>query len=388
MRPFHVDIPPEAIDDLKARLTNTRWPDGFEAGWERGVPLDYVQELLRYWRDEYDWREAESKLNCHPQFITEIDGAQIHFMHATSPEPDAIPLLLTHGWPGSFVEFLNVIGPLTDPRAHGLDPRTAFHVVIPSIPGFGFSQPLNPGWEAVRIARAWSELMSRLGYKKFIAQGGDAGAVIALQLGRSDPEHVLGVHINMLLTYPPQDPAALADLDDDDRVRLDRMAKFNAELSGYMTLQMNRPQTLAYALTDSPVGQLAWIVERFKDWTDSTDAPEDAVDRDHMLTNVTLYWFTASAGSSAQLYYEGAQGMRMAASGIAPPPITVPVGVAVFRHDIFLPIRRLAERDIDTITHWTEFDRGGHFAAMERPSDFVHDVRRFVDTLAPIHERG
>lgn len=382
MKPYRIDIPMAALDDLKARLANTRWPAGFSTGWARGVPLDYLQELTRYWLDDYDWRAAESRLNRLPQFITEIDAAQIHFVHAPSPEPDAIPLLLTHGWPGSFVEFQNVIGPLTNPRAHGLDPRTAFHVVAPSIPGFGFSQPLNPGWEAVRIARAWSELMSRLGYQSYIAQGGDAGAVIAMQLGRSDPEHVAGVHVNMLMTFPPQDPAALAEFDDADKARLDRMARFNAELSGYMTLQMNRPQTLAYALSDSPVGQLAWIVERFKDWTDSAEAPEDAVDRDHMLTNVALYWFTNSAGSSAQLYYEGAEGMRMAAAGFEPPPITVPVGVAVFPHDIFLPIRRLAERDIKTIVHWTEMERGGHFAAMERPTEFVQDVRRFAQTLS------
>ncbi|WP_067815035.1 epoxide hydrolase family protein [Actinomadura kijaniata] len=381
MRPFRIEIPSGAIDDLKQRLARTRWPDGYAAGWERGVPVGYLRELVRYWHDDYDWRRAEAKLNDLPQFITEIDGAQIHFVHRRSPEPDAIPLLLTHGWPGSFVEFADVIGPLTDPRAHGLDPAVAFHVVAPSIPGFGFSQPLRPGWEAVRIARAWSELMERLGYRRYLAQGGDAGAVISLQLGRSDPEHVLGVHVNMLLTYPPQDPSALAELDDGDRARLDLMAKFNAELSGYMTLQMNRPQTLAYALTDSPVGQLAWIVERFKDWTDSTDAPEDAVDRDQMLTNVTLYWLTASGGSSAQLYYEGAEGMRMAASGIAPPPVTVPVGVAVFPRDIYLPVRRLAERDIKKIVHWTEFDRGGHFAAMERPADLVQDVRKFARTV-------
>lgn len=383
MRPFRIEIPQDALDDLNSRLEHTRWPDEHGVGWERGVPLGYLRELVRYWREDYDWRAAESKLNSYPQFITEIDGAQVHFMHVRSPERHAVPLLLTHGWPGSFVEFLNMIGPLSDPRAHGLDPSTAFHLVIPSVPGFGFSQPLNPGWEAGRVARAWSELMRQLGYQKYIAQGGDAGAVISTEVGRHDPEHVLGVHLNMLITYPPQDPAALSDLDQNDQARLQRLAMFDAELSGYMKLNMTRPQTLAYALTDSPAGQLAWIVERFKDWTDSREAPEDAVDRDQMLTNVTLYWLTASAGSSAQLYYEGAAAMQAAASGMAPPPITVPVGVAVFPHDIFLPIRRFAERDIKTIMQWTEFDRGGHFAAMERPNDLVEDLRVFANAVSP-----
>jgi microsomal epoxide hydrolase len=381
MKPFRVDIPQDALDDLHARLDATRWPAAHGTAWERGVPLGYLRDLVRYWRHEYDWRAAETAINAHPQYLTEIDGAQVHFLHVRSPEPHAVPLLLTHGWPGSFVEFLDLIGPLSDPRAHGLDPATAYHLVIPSIPGFGFSQPLTPGWEPTRTARAWAELMSRLGYDRYVAQGGDAGAVISLELGRQDPEHLLGVHVNMLMTFPPQDPAAMAELDADDLARLGRLAAYDAELSGYMKLQTTRPQTLAYGLTDSPVAQLAWIVERFKDWTDSQDAPEDAVDRDRMLTDVTLYWLTASGGSSAQFYFEGAQGMAMAASGVAPPPIHVPVAVAVFPHDIFLPIRRFAERDIKTIAQWTEFDGGGHFAAMERPAELIRDLRTFTASL-------
>jgi epoxide hydrolase len=381
MRPFRIEIPQQDLDDLTSRLERTRWPDEYGTGWERGVPLSYLRELARYWREEYDWRAAESKLNSYPQFITEIDGAQVHFLHVRSPEPGAVPLLLTHGWPGSFVEFLDVIGPLSDPRAHGLDPATAFHLVIPSIPGFGFSRPMTPGWNSGRVARAWNELMTGLGYQRYIAQGGDLGSMISMHLGIAYPQNVLGVHVNMLLVIPPQDPEVLADLDQDDAARLGALARFDAELSGYMKLQSTRPQTLAYALTDSPVGQLAWIVEKFKDWTDSRDVPEDAVDRDQMLTNVTLYWLTAAAGSSAQIYYEGAEELRMVMSGVAPPPITVPLGVAVFPRDVFLPVRRLAERNISTIVRWTEFDRGGHFAAMEQPSEFVQDVRLFANSI-------
>lgn len=382
MRPFRVEISQEAIDDLKLRLERTRWPEAHGTAWERGVPLGYAKELVRYWREEYDWRAAEAKLNSYPQFVTEIDGAQVHFVHVKSPEPHAVPLVLTHGWPGSFVEYLNVIGPLSNPRAHGLDPSIAFHVVIPSIPGFGFSQPLQPGWEIGRIGRAWTELMSRLGYERYIAQGGDFGALISMAVGTMDPEHVLGVHVNFLLVFPPQDPAALGELDANEQARLGRLIHYDAELSAYSKVQSTRPQTLAYGLTDSPVGQLAWIVERFKDWTDSKDAPEDAVDRDQMLTNVSLYWLTASAGPSAQLYYECAEGMRLAASGVAPPPINVPVGVAVFGQDIFLPIRRFAEQNIKTIAQWNEFERGGHFPAMERPAEFVQDVRAFAGTVS------
>jgi pimeloyl-ACP methyl ester carboxylesterase len=381
MRPFKIDISQDALDDLSRRLENTRWPAGLGTGWECGIPVEYLRELVRYWREDYNWRAAEAKLNAFPQFTTEIDGQNIHFLHVRSPQPDATPLLLSHGWPGSFVEFADIIGPLTDPAAHGLDPSLAFHVVIPSIPGFGFSQPLQPGWEPMRIAGAWQELMRRLGYTRYIAQGGDAGAVISMLLGRIDEEHVTGVHVNMLMTFPPEDPMILGALDENDQARLGNLARFEGELGAYMRLQMTRPQTLAYALTDSPVGQLAWIVERFKDWTDSVDVPEDAVDRDQMLTNVTLYWLTASGGTSAHLYKAGADGLAMAAMGVVPPPIRVPVGVAVFPRDIFLPVRRLADREIETVGQWTEFESGGHFAAMERPAELIRDLRSFTSLV-------
>ncbi|MEU2172478.1 epoxide hydrolase family protein [Micromonospora chersina] len=384
MEPFKIDIPQADIEDLHRRLTATRWPQELPGvGWKRGVPLDYLRELAEYWRDEYDWRSAEAELNQIPQYTTEIDGATIHFLHVRSPEPDATPLLLTHGWPGSVAEFLDVIGPLSDPRAHGGAAADAFHLVIPSIPGYGFSQPLaETGWDVPRIAAAWAELMRRLGYERYGTQGGDAGSVISLEVARTDPGHVIGAHVNMLMTFPSGDPAELAGLSETDQARLGKLARFDAELSGYMKVMATRPQTIAYGLNDSPAGLLAWIVEKFGEWTDSGGVPEDAVNRDRMLTIVSIYWFTQSAGPSAHFYYEGAEGVRQAAAGVQPPPITTPVGVAVFPHDIFVPLRRLADRDLPTLSHWTEFDHGGHFAALEQPALLTADVRSFFRGLA------
>ncbi len=383
MEPFRIDIPQSRIDDLHRRLDSTRWPaplSGF--GWERGVPRDYLMEVAGYWRRTFDWRAVEAEFNSYPQFRTEIDGELIHVLHITSPEPDATPLLLTHGWPGGFPEFGDIIGPLTDPVSHGGDRADAFHLVIPSIPGYGFSTLRETGWDVPTIAGAWAELMRRLGYDRYVAQGGDAGSVISQALGLVDPEHVLGVHVNMLMTFPSGEADELTDLSESDRRRLSRLAHFDTDRSGYMKIQQTRPQTLGYGLTDSPVGQLAWIVEKFQEWTDpAAGQPEDAIDLDRILALVTLYWLTATAGSSAHFYYEGAEDVRRAASGAVPPPLTVPVGVAVFPHDLFLPIRRLADRDIPTITHWSEFDRGGHFAALEEPGLLVDDIRTFVRSL-------
>src|SRR5918999_2792223 len=383
MQPFRIEIPDADIDDLRRRIAGTRWPGELsDVGWDRGVPLSYLRELAEYWRTEYDWRAAEARLNRYPQFITEIDGENVHFLHVESPEPDALPLVITHGWPGSVVEFLDLIGPLTDPRAHGGDPGDAFHFVLPSIPGYGFSRPLrSAGWDVPRIAMAWAELMRRLGYERYGAQGGDAGSPISLALGTIHPAQVAGVHVNMLMTFPSGDPAEMAELGATDQRRLGLLQRFDQDLSGYMKIQATRPQTISYALTDSPVGQLAWIVEKFREWTDSEKVPEDAVDRDAMLTIASIYWLTATAGSSAQFYYEGAEAVRQLASGNPPPPINVPVGVAVFPRDIFQPIRRFADRDISTITHWTEFDRGGHFAALEEPGLLVDDVRTFFRSV-------
>jgi epoxide hydrolase len=380
IRPFRIDIPQADLDDLRDRLHRTRWPDELPGvGWAYGVPLGYLKELAAYWGDGYNWREQEALLNEHPQFTTTIDGANVHFLHVRSPEPDALPLLLTHGWPGSVAEFLKVIGPLTDPRAHHGDPADAFHLVIPSLPGHGFSGPTGEvGWTTNRVARAWAQLMARLEYRRYGAQGGDWGAFVSPELGRIDPDHVVGVHLNAatlgFIPFGPVDPEELASFTDAERARLERLGVSTAGPgNGYFEVQATRPQTLAYALTDSPVGQLAWIVERFKEWTHAADVPEDAVERDQLLTNVMLYWLTGTANSSARLYYENMH------AGFSPQqPGTTPTGVAVFAEDY--AIRRYGERG-NNIVHWSEFDRGGHFAAMEAPDLLVGDVRSFFRGL-------
>jgi epoxide hydrolase len=380
MQRFRIDIPQADLDDLHRRLDETRWPSELPGvGWQRGVPLGYLKELADYWRTTYDWRAAERQLNEFPQFTAQIDGVNVHFLHVRSPEPAARPLILTHGWPGSVVEFLDVIGPLSDPRAHGGDPADAFDLIIPSVPGYGFSGPVaETGWDLMRVAGAWAELMARLGYGRYIAQGGDFGALVSLALAAVDHEHVAGAHVNFLPTAPSGDPAELGQLTESDMARLQRASRYLQDQSGYMKLQSTRPQTLAYALTDSPVGQLAWIVEKFMEWTDSDKSPEDAIPRDRLLTDVTIYWLTATAGSSAQLYYEAADFLPTAPTPPRLPPLPVPVGVAVFPHDIVLPIRLLADRDLPNIVQWSEFDKGGHFAAMEQPDLFVHDLRSFA----------
>jgi pimeloyl-ACP methyl ester carboxylesterase len=376
---FRIDIDQEALDDLATRLTQTRWPAQLPGEpWRRGVPVEYLRGLVDYWQNGYDWRMQEARLNAYPQFMTEIDGQRIHFLHVSSPEPDATPLLLLHGWPGSIVEFSDVIGPLSNPRDHGGDPAIAFHLVIPSMPGFGFSSPLaDTGWTSTRIARAFAELMSRLGYSRYGAQGGDFGAFIAPDLGRVDPDHVLGVHVNAATVgfipfgeIPEEELAAFSDV---ERARVSRMQNFLSDMNGYFQIQATRPQTLSYGLTDSPVGQLAWIVEKFKEWTNSSRVlPEDAVDRDHILTNMMLYWLTGTAGSSANLYYEGMHANDW------PTPSAVPTGVAVFAEDI--SIRRYAEQG-NNIVHWSDFDVGGHFAALETPALLVDDIRTFFAGL-------
>jgi pimeloyl-ACP methyl ester carboxylesterase len=374
---FRIEVPEAALDDLRDRLARTRWPSELPGGgWSRGVPVGYLRELAEYWRTGYDWREHEARLNELPQFTTTIDGANLHFLHIRSAEPEALPLIMTHGWPGSIVEFLDIIEPLTDPAAHGGDGADAFHLVIPSIPGFGLSGPTSePGWSAARVGAAFAELMSRLGYDRYGAQGGDQGAIISPDIGRAAPDHVVGVHVNAasvgFMPFPPLDDAELAQLNDTDRDRVERIARYLDDGSGYAQIQSTRPQTIAYGLTDSPAGQLAWIVERFQDWTHA-ELPEHAIDRDRMLTNVTLYWLTATAGSSANAYYEDKH------AGTWPQPSGVPTGVAVFAEDI--SIRRYAEQS-NNIVHWSDFDRGGHFAALETPDLLIADVRDFFRPL-------
>ncbi|HEX8051362.1 MAG TPA: epoxide hydrolase [Thermoleophilaceae bacterium] len=359
------------LDDLAERLARTRWPDEMPGtGWDRGVPLGYLRELAEYWRTSYSWRDQEARLNELPHFTTRIDGQRIHFVHVRSAREDAMPLLLLHGWPGSFVEFVDVIEPLA----------RDFHVVVPSLPGHCLSGPIDePGWTDGRAAAAFLELMSRLGYERFGAQGGDTGAFVAPEMGRRAPERLIGIHLNALVTMPSDDPDDLAALTDRERQRLEHHRRFRETEMGYAQIQGTRPQTLAYALTDSPAGQLAWIVEKFKEWTNpAAELPEHAIDRDLLLTNVMLYWVTGTARSSATSYYER---FRDPAMWAPKEPSGVPTGVAVFPTDV--AIRRFAER-AHRIVHWSEYEEGGHFAALEAPDVYVGDVRRFFERVRAV----
>lgn len=355
--PYRIAVPQADLDDLTDRLARTRWPNEVaDAGWDYGFPLARLKELADLWRTTFDWRKHEAELNELPHFTTEIDGQNIHFVHVRSPKPDALPLILTHGWPGSFLEFLDVIEPLS----------ADFHLVIPSIPGYGFSGPTHErGWDTVRVAEAWGELMHGLGYDQYGAQGGDFGAGISLALGAVAPDHVVGVHVNYLPTRP--DPAAGVTLSPTDEARLDKIRHLMANRPPYQALQAATPQTIGYALTDSPVGQLAWIAERFAHWTD----PSTPVDDDRILTNITLYWLTATAASAGRLHHDAPRQIQ---------PCPTPVGVAVLPYDITQSVRPLAER-LYNITQWTEFAHGGHFAAMEVPADLSQDIHKFFTGL-------
>jgi pimeloyl-ACP methyl ester carboxylesterase len=396
IRPFRIDVPQADLDDLRERLARTRWPgEPPGVGWTRGVPLGYLKELAAYWSDGFDWRKQEAKLSELPQFLTTIDGQDIHFLHVRSSVPSALPLLVTHGWPSSPVEFLEVIGPLTDPKANGGDPADAFHLVIPSLPGYGFSTPVRePGWGSLfRVAQAWAELMRRLGYDRYAVQGTDVGAGVAGTLAMADPGRVAGMHLTGTTAGMPFEPQIELDgLSPADRARAERFNTYQQDQLGYLHLQATRPQTLAYALNDSPTGQLAWIVEKFHDWTDpAVELPTDAVDRDQLLTGVSIYWFTGAGASSAHATYEGMQAWREIAArqaadpapgahddapaGAAPPG--PPTGVAVFAADT--PIR--SRLDPGRAMYWSEFDRGGHFPAMEAPDLLVGDVRAFFRPL-------
>lgn len=376
MDDFHIDIPQDRLDDLRDRLARTRWPDELPGtAWSYGVGRDDLAELTAYWRDGYDWRAHEARLNAIPQRTTEIDGQNVHFLHVRSPEPGALPLVLTHGWPSTVYDFVDVLGPLTDPRAHGGDPADAFHVVVPSLPGFAFSGPTRTtGWGPERVARAWDALMRRLGYDRYGAQGGDFGSVVSPALGRLAPDRVAGVHVNALVTAStPAAPGDLDGLSDDERAQAERNQAWWYAHSGYATQMSTRPQTLAYALNDSPAGQLAWNLEWFADW-DPGRTEQTPVDRDALLTDVTIFWLTGTAGSAARLYRESVG----EAWGTRPEPSPVPTGVACFPGD--RAIRGLAER-AHTISRWTRYDRGGHFASLQAPDLLVSDVRAFFRTL-------
>ncbi|MBX6752004.1 MAG: epoxide hydrolase, partial [Micromonosporaceae bacterium] len=374
IRPFRVNIPDADVDDLRRRLAQTRWPEPApEVGWSRGVPLDYLKALTAYWASELDWRANEAALNTYPQFCTDIDGQVIHFLHVRSPEPDALPLMLIHNWPSSPVEFLKVIGPLTDPRAHGEHDARAFHIVAPSLPGYGFSNPVRQaGWSNLfRVAQAFSALMSWLGYERYAVQGTDVGSGVAGVLAMLDAQRVVGTHLTGTVAGMPFGPAIKLDgLSAEDRARAERFNQFQADGLGYLHLQATRPQTLGYALHDSPVGQLAWIVEKFHEWTDpAVDRPDKAVDRDQLLTNVSIYWFTGSSASSAHATYDGMQAWRTMSAEPgsdeepqADAPPGPPTGVAVFAADT--TIRSIMD-PTGRVSHWSTFDRGGHFPAME-----------------------
>ena len=385
IRPFRIDIPDGDLADLRERLARTRWPDELPGGgWGRGVPLGYLRQLADYWGTGFDWRAQEARLNALPQFTTEVDGQTIHFLHVRSPEPDAMPLLVTHGYPSSVVEFLEVIGPLSDPRAHGGDPADAFHLVLPSLPGFGFSTPVGqPGWDVARTSAAFTELMNRLGYDRYGAHGGDIGAGVSGVVAAIRAAQVTGVHtisdaMGVALAeqfgYPTPDDLSPADL---DRVQAQRRRW--ADMKGYLDLMSTRPQTLAYSLTDSPAGQLAWIAQSFKEWTAaSAELPEDAVDRDLLLANVSIYWFTRSGASAARFIYETAHAAAdwggSSEQGWEETADPVPQGLALFGGDDLL--RKVLDPD-HKMAHWTEYDRGGHFAALEVPDLLVGDLRAF-----------
>lgn len=367
--PFRIDIPETAVTDLRDRLRRTRWPEPETVDdWSQGTPLAYVRELCRYWREEYDWRAAEARLNRFPQFTTAIDGLGIHFIHVRSPHADAVPLLMTHGWPGSVTEFHKVIGPLADPVAYGGSAADAFHVVCPSLPGFGYSgKSARAGWGAERTADAWDELMSRLGYPRYGAQGGDWGARLAMTLGRRHPEHLTGIHLNMV---PFPEPSSTDDLTAEEQAALDALARHRAQGSAYAAVQATRPQSIGYGLTDSPTTLAAWITEKFQAWSDCGGDPGTVFTSDELLDNIMMYWMPATGASAARLYWES-----FASTTADTRPVPVPAGCSVFPADIYRPTRRLAQPWFPGLQYWNELPKGGHFAALEQPATFVSEVR-------------
>ncbi len=370
VRPFRIEVPEADLADLRARLARTRWPEAETvADWSQGIPLAYTRELCDYWADTYDWRATEARLNRLPQFVTELDGLDVHFLHLRSPHPGALPLVLTHGWPGSVLEFEKVLGPLVDPVAHGGDATDAFDVVVPSLPGYGFSaKPTGTGWTVQRIAGAWATLMDRLGYGRYGAQGGDWGAMVTATLGHLDPDHVAGIHLNMPVAAPGSfDVQDMTATEQAALVAYDHHRKWG---TGYSKEQSTRPQTVGYGLVDSPVGQAAWIVEKFWAWTDCDGHPEHVLTRDELLDNVMFYWLPAAGASSARLYWE---------SFVRPgfEEVTVPTGCSIFPKEIMRMSRRWAATRFRDIRYWNELDRGGHFAAFEQPATFVDEVRAF-----------
>jgi pimeloyl-ACP methyl ester carboxylesterase len=366
--PFTLNIPPAVLNDLRERLARTRWPERETVDdWSQGAPLERVRALCDYWANGYDWRRCEATLNALGQYRTTVDDLGIHLLHVRSPEPGALPLLMTHGWPGSVIEFLKVIGPLTNPRAHGGDPRDAFHVVAPSLPGYGFSdRPAAKGWGVERIAAAWITLMRRLGYDRFVAQGGDWGSAVTTAVAMAKPPECIAIHLNMPIVFP--EAGDFADLTPAEQKTVARMKFYQDSDSGYAKQQATRPQTLGYGLTDSPAAQAAWIYEKFYAWTDNDGSPESTLSRDEMLDNIMLYWLPATGAASARLYWESSGAFKSQA-------LDLPVGVSIFPEEIFRPSRRWAQRSYSNIIHWNEVQKGGHFAAFEQPAIFVNELR-------------
>lgn len=372
VKPFKIAISDEAVADLKTRLGHARWSHAITNDWSRGQPASLIMELTDQWKNKYDWRKHEAGLNHYPQFMTKIDGQPIHFVHVKSKEPDAFPLILSHGWPGSFAEFLGMVGPLTDPKAHGLDASIAFDVVIPSLPGFGFSSPMTaPGWDSARTARAWDTLMTGLGYTRYGAHGGDVGALVGRELGILAPQGLVGTHLLQIFAFPTGAEGEMEKLSPFEMEGMANLASFE-KYGGYQAIQSKRPGTLAFALVDLPIGQLAWNAEL---WFGFEGTGADHVDRDLYLTTNSIYWFTATSGSAANVYFEDTQ----TGAGYREIPNPTPTGVAVFPYD-FRSVRSFAERS-NNIVQWTEMPRGGHFAASDAPDLLVDDIRKFFAGL-------
>ena len=375
IRKFQLEVTDAALDDLKKRLSMTRWPNKeTPEDWSQGIPLGYMKELCNYWQHEYDWRAREERFNRFPQFITEIDGVDIHFIHLSSAHENARPLIITHGWPGSVVEFHKVIEPLADPTAYGGSTEDAFHVVVPSLPGYGFSgKPEVTGWGIEKIADVWGALMARLGYDHYFAQGGDWGAMVTTHIGLQDKEHCDAIHLNMPVVIP--DPTTMAELTPSEQASLMSMKFYQDWDSGYSKQQSTRPQTVGYGLVDSPSGQAAWIIEKFYQWTDCNGHPENAISRDELLDNVMMYWLSKSAASSARLYWESFKN---------PPQdeVDIPTGCSIFPKEIVRPSERWIQKRFTNLKYYNELEKGGHFAAFEQPELYLQEIRTYFRSLS------